>query len=64
MSATTMAVATTTETLEPPPVSWPGQAALPVSDAAMSVHALGVGHALIFHRAGWPRSDQAALTVI
>jgi hypothetical protein len=39
MSATTMAVATSTETLEPPPRS--GKAALPVPDAAMSVHAWG-----------------------
>jgi hypothetical protein len=43
-----MAVATTTETVEPPPVSWPGQAALPVSDAAISVHALERAHARDF----------------
>jgi hypothetical protein len=42
MSATTMAVATMTETEDPLPGSRPGQAALPVSDAAISVHALGV----------------------
>jgi hypothetical protein len=43
MSATTMAVATMTET-EDPPGSWPGHAALPVPDVAMSVsvHAPGV----------------------
>jgi hypothetical protein len=41
MSATTMAVATTTETVDPPG-SRPGQAALPVSIAAMPVHATGV----------------------
>src|SRR3984957_9679944 len=40
MSATTMAVATTTETVDPPPGSRPGQGAVPVSDAAMSVRAL------------------------
>jgi hypothetical protein len=36
-----MAVATRTETLEPLAGSRPGNAALPVCDAAMSVHALG-----------------------
>src|SRR5450631_2707096 len=49
MSATTMAVATTTETLDPSPGSRLGQAAPPVSDAAMSVHALGrARHARFF----------------
>ena len=38
MSATTMATATRTETLEPLPVSEPGHAGLPVSDAAISDH--------------------------
>jgi hypothetical protein len=41
MSATTIAVATTTETVDPPPGSRLGQAALPVPDTAISVHALG-----------------------
>jgi hypothetical protein len=41
MSATTMAVATSSETDDPPPVSRPGQAELPDPDAAISVHALG-----------------------
>ena len=42
MSATTMAAATQSETVEPPPaVSRPGKAALPASDAAISVHAFG-----------------------
>jgi len=36
-----MAVATMTETVDPPPGSRPGHAAVPVSDAAMPVHALG-----------------------
>jgi len=35
MSATTIAVATTTETVDPPPESRPGHAALPVSDEAI-----------------------------
>jgi hypothetical protein len=51
MSATTMAVATITETVDPPPGSRPGHGALSVSDAAISVHALGVA-SVIFHRAG------------
>jgi hypothetical protein len=42
MSATTMAAATTTETVDPLPGSRPGQAALPVSDAAMLIQALSV----------------------
>jgi hypothetical protein len=42
ISATTMAVATVTETVDPPPESWPGHAALPVPDAAMPVYALRV----------------------
>jgi len=37
MSATTIAIATTTETVEPPPGSGPVKAALPVSVAAISV---------------------------
>jgi hypothetical protein len=41
MSATTMAVATTTETVDPPPGSRLGHAALPVPSAAISVHASG-----------------------
>jgi hypothetical protein len=41
MSATTMAVATTTDTVEPLLGKRPGNAALPVSDAAMSVRASG-----------------------
>jgi hypothetical protein len=41
MSATTIAVATSSETDDPPPVSRPGQAEPPDPDAAMSVHALG-----------------------
>src|ERR1700738_4500098 len=61
MSATTMAVATMTETVVPPPESRPGQAALPVSDAAMPIHALRVAP-VILHRAGSPRSIQAMLT--
>jgi hypothetical protein len=32
-----MAVATVTETVDPPPASRPGHAALPVPDAAMPV---------------------------
>jgi hypothetical protein len=40
MSATTIAVATKSDTEDPPPVSRPGQAEPPVSDAAMSVHTL------------------------
>src|SRR5213079_1705030 len=39
MSATTMAVATSTETVDPPLGSWPGHATLPVSDVVMSAHA-------------------------
>src|SRR5882757_9578953 len=42
MSATTMAVATMTETVVPAPESRPGHAALSVPDAAMPVHALRV----------------------
>src|SRR5713101_6755307 len=38
MSATTMAVATSTETVDLPLGSWPGHATLPVSDVVMSVH--------------------------
>jgi hypothetical protein len=45
MSATTMAVATITETVDPPPGSRPGHAAVPVSDAAMPVHIWGVAPA-------------------
>jgi hypothetical protein len=45
MSATTMAVATKTETVDPLPGSRPGHAALPVSDVAMPVHTWGVHHA-------------------
>src|SRR6058998_136829 len=41
MSATTIAVATSSETDDPPPVSRPGHAGPPDPDAAMSVHALG-----------------------
>src|SRR5258706_5879805 len=37
MPATTMALATSTETLDPPLGNWPGHATLPVSDAVMSV---------------------------
>jgi hypothetical protein len=40
MSATTIAVATMTDTVDPLAGSGPAHAALPVSDAAMSVHAL------------------------
>jgi len=40
MSATTIAVATSSETDDPPPVSRPGHAEPPDPDA-MSVHALG-----------------------
>src|SRR5713101_3455405 len=61
ISATTMAVATMTETVVPPPENRPGQAALPVSDAAMPIHALRVTP-VILHRAGSPRSIQAMLT--
>jgi hypothetical protein len=43
-----MAVATITETVDPPPGSRLGHAALPVSDAVMPVHAWGVRHALDF----------------
>src|SRR6476659_4937062 len=39
MSATTIAVATSTETVDPPLGNWPGHATLPVSDAVMSVPA-------------------------
>src|SRR3981189_2729889 len=48
MSATTMAVATRTETVDPPAVRSPGHAALPVSDAVISVHAWGACHARDF----------------
>jgi hypothetical protein len=41
MSATTIAVATTTETVDPALGSRPGHTALPVSDETISVHALG-----------------------
>src|SRR4030088_3184881 len=47
MSATTIAVATMTETVDPPPGSRLGHAALPVSVAAMSVHVLGA-HTPVF----------------
>jgi hypothetical protein len=43
MSATTIAVATITETVDPDPGSRPGHAALPVSEAAMPVLALAPG---------------------
>jgi len=36
-----MAVATSSETDDPPPVSRPGQVELPDPDAAISIHALG-----------------------
>jgi hypothetical protein len=39
-----MAVATMTETVDPPPVSRPGKAAPPASDPTMSVNALGAPH--------------------
>src|SRR3954454_1381322 len=42
MSATTIAVATMTETVEPQKGSRPGHAVLPISDAAMSVRASGI----------------------
>src|SRR5216684_9040477 len=61
ISATTMAVATMTETAVPLPESRPDQAALPVSDAAMPIYALRV-IPVILHRAGSPRSIQAMLT--
>jgi hypothetical protein len=48
MSATTMAVATMTETVDPPPGSRTGHAALPVSDAVMPVHTWGVRRARDF----------------
>jgi len=41
MSATTMAVATITETVDPPPGIRPGHAAVPVSDATMPIHTWG-----------------------
>jgi hypothetical protein len=41
MSATTIAVATRTETIEPPPGSRSGNAALPVPDIVMSGPRLG-----------------------
>src|SRR5947208_6867145 len=42
MSATTIATATSNETVDPPlPVSRPDKAASPASDAAISVHAFG-----------------------
>src|SRR3984957_18206592 len=41
MSATTIAVATRTETIEPPPGSRSGNAALPVPDTVMSGPRLG-----------------------
>src|SRR5277367_790485 len=62
MSATTIAVATMTETEEPAPRSRPGHAALPASDAAMSVRASGSPPG--FHGAGGCRRVQAALTSV
>jgi hypothetical protein len=47
-----MAVATPTETVEPPPASRPGPVALPVSDAAMPVHASGIPPRFFIVRAG------------
>jgi hypothetical protein len=65
MSATTMAVATRTETVDPPAVRSPGHAALPVSDAVISVHTWGARVTPgIFHRASWPFAIQATLTMI
>src|SRR4051794_19894566 len=59
MSATTIAIATITETLDPPVGSRLGHAALPISDAVMSVHALGA-HARDFFivQAGPPQFKQ------
>src|ERR1035437_8270299 len=46
MSATTIAVATMTETVDPPPGSRPGHAELPAPDAVRSVYALRVAPAI------------------
>jgi hypothetical protein len=62
MSATTMAIATTTETVEPPPGLGPDHAALPVSVAAMS--STFSAARLSRHGAGWGCPIQAALTMI
>jgi hypothetical protein len=48
MSATTMAVATMTETVDPLAGSRPAIAARPVSVAAMPVHALGTAPSDLF----------------
>jgi len=53
MSATTMAVATMTETVVPPPESRPGHAALSVPDAAIPVHALVTPAGLIVQAGQW-----------
>src|ERR1700758_3314965 len=69
MSATTIAVATRTETVCPPPRSRPGHAAVPVSDAAMSVATLNryleshLGYrAPGRYRGGWSDAIQTRLT--
>jgi hypothetical protein len=55
MSATTIAVATMTETVDPPPGSRLGQAALPVPDTAISVHAPGATPAIFIVQADFTR---------
>ncbi len=66
MSATTMATATSNETVDPPlPVSRPDRAASPASDAAISVHASGgIAPAIRFDGAGWGLPFQAMLTKV
>src|SRR6476646_7984477 len=63
MSATTIAVATSTETVAPLAGSEPGHAALPVSDVAISDRTLSAAR-LSLHGAGGSRPIQGALTRI
>jgi hypothetical protein len=53
-----MAVATMTDTVDPPPESRPGHAALPVSDAAMPVHVPGVTPLISIVQAGTSQFKQ------
>src|SRR6476620_11710707 len=63
MSATTIAVATSTETVAPLAGSEPGHAALPVSDVAISDRTLSAAR-LSLHGAGGSWPIQGALTRI
>jgi hypothetical protein len=58
-----MAIATTTETVDPPPGRGLDHAALPVSVAAISDRTFSAAR-LNLHGEGWGRAIQAALTTI